>query len=512
MKKIVQMILAVCCAVVFFAGTVQAAELQTVMNAYTGQDSVTLFVKDQGQNIDHVYIENEEVQDFTVEDPGPVHTVVMLDNSLSIPQAYRDTIKSFLTDLVAARNDGDTFTIATYAQDITYLAQDSNDYLNLKSQIDGIQFVNQESYFTKVLYSVMSDLSQSDQTQYTRVIVIADGVDNEALGYTDDELYSRIESTRVPIYTIGCTSEGNEENLKKMFALSRLSNGKEYLLDNTAGSQILEDIRNDSQVRKVTAVLPAKYCDGSQQMVRIAYGEDYSSVQMTMPFQAAAPTPAATESPAPVEATATPETAADPAQTPPVDLSGLFASLSPSDLVTPLLIVLFVALAIVAVIAVVMILKKTQVKDEKPSVDISAIGHSAPTVSAVGHSGTEVLQRPEDGHPKTAVILNTPCVKLCLQDLSDPCRTFEYPLRDKVVIGKDPAQCQITIDYDKYVSSVHCRVIARGGEYFVQDGGDNHPASTNGTFVDERRVTTELPLPSGSVLKLGQVKFRVTYK
>lgn len=101
MRRFTKVLMALSCAAVLFGSTVHAAELQAVMNAYTGEDAVTLFVKNQEQNIDHVYIGNDEVQEFSVEEAGPVRTVVMLDNSLSIPEEYRETIKSFLKDLVA---------------------------------------------------------------------------------------------------------------------------------------------------------------------------------------------------------------------------------------------------------------------------------------------------------------------------------------------------------------------------------------------------------------------------
>lgn len=513
MKKFWQMILTVCCLAVLFAGTAYAAEIQAVMNAYTGADTVTLFVKDQQQQIDQVYIDHTAVQDFTVEDAGPMRTVVMLDNSLSIPQAYREDIKTFLKDLVAARNDGDTFTIATFAQQVNYLAQESSDYLDLKSRIEGITFENQESYFTNALYTIISDIGACEEMRYTRVIVIADGVDNEALGYTDDELYNRITDACIPVYTIGCAAEGNEENLKKMFSLSRMSNAKEYLLGETSGADILQDILGIG-ISKVTVTPPTESCDGSRRMIRLDYGGDYTSLQVAMPFQAAQnPTAASTPTEEPAVTAmpepATPETALSQVQT--SDESDGKGAL-PVDITVLVLVAIFVVLMIAAVIAVIMILKKTRVSNEEPTIDIAAIGAPEQTVAMSGPSETAILPQEEEGHPKTAVVMDTHCVKLCLQDLSDPSRTFEYPLRDKVIIGKDPAQCQITIDYDKYISSVHCRVIARDDEYFVQDGADNQPASTNGTFVDEKRVSTELPLPSGAVLKLGQVKFRVTYQ
>ena len=151
MKKIARVISVLCCIAVFMSNFVNAAELASVMNAYTCADSVVLFVKNQGNDIEQIYLGSDEAQNFTTEDVGSVRTVVVLDNSLSINKKYRETIKTFLTDLVAARNNGDTFTIATFAENITYLVEESSDYLNIKSQIDSLQFINQDSYFTNIM-------------------------------------------------------------------------------------------------------------------------------------------------------------------------------------------------------------------------------------------------------------------------------------------------------------------------------------------------------------------------
>jgi len=154
MKKIVRIISVLCCITILMGNTASAAEAGAVMNAYTGSDSVVLFVKNSGKDIEHVYLGNDDAQKFTEENIGAVRTVIVLDNSLSIDKKYRDEIKDFLTELIATRKDGDTFTIATFAKDITYLVQESNDYLTIKEQIEQLEFVNQDSYFVNALYMV----------------------------------------------------------------------------------------------------------------------------------------------------------------------------------------------------------------------------------------------------------------------------------------------------------------------------------------------------------------------
>lgn len=525
MKKIAKVIVLICCLAVWTGSRVHAAELPDVMNAYTTSDSVVVFVRNQGKTIENVYLGNEEALDFSTEDVNAVRTVVILDNSLSINQDYRDEIKSFLTDLVAARNDGDTFTIATFAENITYLVEESNNYLDIKEKIDGLQFENQDSYFNNVLYTAIDDIGKYEEIKYTRIIVIADGVDDEALGYTDDELNKKIQTAKLPVYAIGCTSKGNEENLKKMFALARLSNAKSYLLDDVSGNDILQDIVSEAEVTRVDIIPRDESCDGTSKAVRISYGEDYCATEMNMPFKAAAQEAPPVESD--TEPTAEPETETEPVAEPetvpvtePITEPVPDAASEPEEGSSLPIALIGIILAVVLAVAFIVILiivraKKREPRKREPSVDLSGIGQSEHTNVMDNNDGkTELLvgggARRESEH--TDIIVGSSVVKLMLQDMDNPERTFEYPVRDKILIGRSAAKCQIVINYSKIVSSVHCEVVVKGKSLYVRDGGEDVIASTNGTYVNGEKVAPELPLPSGSVLKLGQVRFKVTYR
>lgn len=50
----------------------------------------------------------------------PVHTLVLLDNSLSIPKDSRETISKILQNLIGNRMQGELYTIATISDDIRY--------------------------------------------------------------------------------------------------------------------------------------------------------------------------------------------------------------------------------------------------------------------------------------------------------------------------------------------------------------------------------------------------------
>jgi pSer/pThr/pTyr-binding forkhead associated (FHA) protein len=73
-------------------------------------------------------------------------------------------------------------------------------------------------------------------------------------------------------------------------------------------------------------------------------------------------------------------------------------------------------------------------------------------------------------------------------------RTF--PLSDEVTVGR-AAGCQVTLE-DSYASQLHARVFARDGQWYVEDLG-----STNGTYLNRRKVTAPMVVQRGDKLQIG---------
>jgi hypothetical protein len=71
-----------------------------------------------------------------------------------------------------------------------------------------------------------------------------------------------------------------------------------------------------------------------------------------------------------------------------------------------------------------------------------------------------------------------------------------YDLRDEQTVGR-AAGCQITLD-DTYGSQLHARVFTTDGAWYVEDLG-----STNGTYLNTKRVSGALALKRGDRIKIG---------
>ncbi len=481
MKKLAKLLLMLVTGISLLGAVpVTADENNAVMNAYTEDDSVVLYLRDV--SVDKVFIGNQECTDFEVSEAGPTRTIVILDNSISINAKYRDGIKQALEDLVAARNDGDLFTIALLDEELNYIVQDSNDYFDIKSKIDAIEFYQHDNYLFKSIYEVLGAEEQSGNTQFTRIIAISDGAESELLGYTQEELDNKIKDLHIPIYTIGCITKDNSENLKRMFAVARLSNGKEYLMDDTPLDTICSQINDDSKVIKLTVKPQKEFCDGTKKSIRIEYSGSNTTIEQKMPFIAEA----AGES----EGESTPE---EPA---PAEKKGGI------PIYVPIIGAVVLAAAGIGVFLSKKKKKKAEAEPKSEFFDVSTIGVEKTQVMVdPDKQGTLVLDYAKKQNNAT----------LILKDVDDASKTFSFPIRGSVRIGKNPKTCQIHINYSSFISSEHCEIIRRDDGYVVKDGTDKH-ASTNGTFLNGTRVTSEVPIKNDDTLRLGDRSFKVTFK
>jgi FHA domain len=77
-----------------------------------------------------------------------------------------------------------------------------------------------------------------------------------------------------------------------------------------------------------------------------------------------------------------------------------------------------------------------------------------------------------------------------------------WDLGNELTIGR-AAGCQITLE-DSYVSQLHARVFVREGVPYVEDLG-----STNGTYLNTRKVSSAIPMRQGDKLKIGSTVMEV---
>ncbi len=91
---------------------------------------------------------------------------------------------------------------------------------------------------------------------------------------------------------------------------------------------------------------------------------------------------------------------------------------------------------------------------------------------------------------------------LVLRSLADD---SEYPLNGEILVGRE-TECAIALT-EGHISRYHARIQVAPNGVFVEDLG-----STNGTYINGRRISGRQPLALGDELAFHEIRFRVTSK
>jgi len=92
-----------------------------------------------------------------------------------------------------------------------------------------------------------------------------------------------------------------------------------------------------------------------------------------------------------------------------------------------------------------------------------------------------------------------------LEVLSGPLDGKTWTFENEIVIGRDETLADACITLDRYVSRRHARLRSQAGTILLCD-----LESRNGTRVDDKPVTVEMPLGIGTPFQVGRTVLRVT--
>jgi len=485
--------------------SVFAAGSGKVVGSYTNEGDISLYVKGLEPEISEVncQIGTRAEQQVTFENvidmENAPKTLIMIDNSLSISQSNREKIHSFLTSFIEGKDEQEQVAIATFEQKLNLVVNYTSDGTLLGSAVDFFTYQDQDTYLTDVLYDVINEDQLGTEDCYKRLIIISDGVDSKAIGYTKDELYALVKEKSYPIYTIGCVSKSNEEQLENMFALSRMTEGKSFLLDEEedAGS-IVDQIAEDNHIIHFSVVPDADEMDGSSKSILLtigsAEGEQQIEAVIKMPFQAQRED--RTESLEEVRPSEEPEAMVVPEEN---------ADTAKQDGIPMLYLGIGAAFAIILIIVVliIMVCKKTGKNQDNDFEVLQEAVRSKPEPET-GTETTELVSGDDDG--KTQMIWGDAAKRytLYLTDVKNPGRTFQMPIDGAIIIGRKAGEASLVIDYEKSLSGRHCQVSERNGKFYIKD-----LQSSNGTLLNGVRILAEMELCSGSVLTLGRLEMKV---
>ena len=120
-----------------------------------------------------------------------MNTVILLDNSLSISEQNRNKAIQIITQMIQNHMANETFDLYTFSDTLNMVAENSSDYDSLINTVSGITFNDQDSYMLNALNELVDKLRSRNYENgyaYTRIILVSDGVDDDKLGLTFDEV------------------------------------------------------------------------------------------------------------------------------------------------------------------------------------------------------------------------------------------------------------------------------------------------------------------------------------
>lgn len=485
---------------VMFSMNAYAKQEIHLMQHHSQEDRVSLYLTG-ADNVSAVsgQIGRKEAEVDLVSDAPSVHTVILIDNSLSITQANQKKIHEVITQYAQQKSEKEVISIAVYGEDITYLIEKETDAQKIIDSLSQIEYLNQDSYLTDILYEEIEGLTE--EREYTRFIVATDGVDNKAIGYTKEELTSLLEESNYPLYALGCVYKDNTSELENLFALSRSTNAKQYLLDDY--EEFTEIINGFAEnISQVVIQVPEDYRDGSRQNVLLSFttedGKTDISCELKMPFQIEqnVEPESTTEELSVVE---TVEETVVVETTVAVEESSVEMDETEGQ-------VDFVAIGaiviIVAALLALLVMKKGKKEKSKPS--------KKEVANNLENDRTEILQTPltySENSDFTVLLNNKEAdYKLILQDANEKMRIFSYPMiNNSVIVGRSSeAGAQIALNYNNSVSKKHCKITSINGRFYVED-----LAAVNGTWLNGVRISNRTEFENGAVLRLGNLELIV---
>lgn len=487
--------------------TVEAAQSGEIVGIRTFDKEAVVYVQSPGE-VQEVSCQvgtvpcNIKEYEKLEEQQTPVKTLIMLDNSLSVKAQYREKIKEIVSTIAAKRIQGEQVSVAAFSDTIAYLLKDSEDSETVIQVVNGMAYIDQETYLTDVLYNVIQEWKNDEDESFRRIILVSDGMDNKVGGYTKEELYSLLNVYECPIYTIISPSK-SEEASKYLSSLSRITKADSWVLDdNTNAAQIADMISAGNQALRIVAELPESVCDGTEKALRLTIKADgqeiSSSAQIQMPFG---------------DAVVEKEEETTTALLSEAELQTEETEIEKDEGISkqPIVWMAGETVALVVLLLAVLTGVKCYKKQKKDNEFVTAPEEAYRNREKVETTGESRKQEKDvtvmKNSDETEMVWQDEISSsmLVLTDMRNSARRFEVPIVGSVIVGRSAEQgCQVVFDYDASISRRHCEIYQQNGRLRVKD-----LHSKNGVCVNGRKVDGEADLEDGSVLKVGKLELKV---
>ncbi len=425
------------------------------------------------------------LQHFSRSDSGITY-LFLADVSGSIGDEKLLKMKEIMNSIADTMTDRDSASVGTVGND-TVINPFVSGKDEIKNQINAVKGTADDTDLYAAIIKAIDTLGADGQVHTKKCLVIlSDGNDDYATGYTREEVEKKIEQNHLPVHTIAMMDAGVGqeaiESSKVFGSFARLSAGgldltysiKEESVDaisdgivaSAAQSYVLTADISGLEGVSDQATLELEVSVEGQGTDSDGYSVDGAQMRAQVvpaATQTAAPSPPAGPSP-------------QPTQTPWMEMTVL---------TIPMPYVLMIGAAIIAAVILLAVLLRRRRKKLKnksliektmaADVEIDLLKASAVELrfTKVGPAGGQI---------------------------------FTHRLKDEMVIGRDPAKSKLVFAQDELLSAQHCRIFRRDGKIFISDMN-----STNGTYLNGIPVREDHLLEQDDIILLGSMELRINW-
>lgn len=216
---------------------------------------VTVEVKgDYDKNsIDFVKLGNEKlsIEDVhSAKDAKSKAVYVLIDSSTSMSQPALNALKPRLIEYANSLKADDKFVVMTFGKTVQTVLKGGESKKVVEQKINAIKCNSPgTSFFDAITKALNDSLSKEQERKYA--IVISDGIDYDKGNNSQDEVVSKIETNRLPIYGM-CLSTSNKASTDSFGYMCRTSGGE--LVKFGAGDASLKFNSLKSKINDVTII------------------------------------------------------------------------------------------------------------------------------------------------------------------------------------------------------------------------------------------------------------------
>lgn len=455
-KKMITLFISLICTILYSLNVFAAESISIVKSAIAnGKISayINAEVDDCSATLGSVPC---EVVSYTGARDIPSDTLILIDNSGSIPQELREKTSEFLSELIEGKIENERYAIASLGTDMTYLCDFTSDRYELSKAAEKLEYKEKSSYIYSVLDKAINDLNND---VFSKIIIISDGRENSSDGITYDEILKTASDAHCPIYTLGFESD-SRESLKRLHSFARSSAAQSFTLtSDTDVSEVCSALNECRDYTCITVKIPEGQADGSIKYLNLS-GENFEcGIDIRMPVAKIVETEI-TET----TAETTSETAAE------------YAEVGKTAVLNKKIIIGIAAIAVFVLAAVIVIFRLTDRKKKLPEKSESPIDQ-----------GDIETKFKKHGSEDTVI---DDCM-IMLTDVNAPEHSFRCALGNGVIIGRSAKECMIAIDYDGYVSRRHCRIYREKNKIFIENLSGKQEVTINGKCVLEKAGDSE---------------------